>query len=317
MTGRGAVLRAVVSAVALAMAGLSMAQASEARPLDRRNLVLTFSDEFDTLNVADPRDRGTWTAGRWKTWYDNSSDPFNLHTRTLPGNGENQAYTDAVWPERVGGFPAPGHTIRQGVLRLRADRAPPSFRERIFGRAYTSAMISTWGMFAQRYGVFEARMKLPKGQGLWPAFWMLNAEGGNPPEIDVMEFLGHQPHSTWVVTHSREKGRHVTRHREVPHAIDITKDFHVFAVDWRPTTLTYYIDDVQVMQIPTPRDLHSPMYMILNLAVGGRWPGQPDAQTVFPAYLEVDYVRAWRRPGHDAPRPAAPAKARSAPKKAQ
>jgi serralysin len=296
---------------ALALLLFAPAFAQAPQRLDRTGLQPTFADEFDTLNLADPRRPETWTARNWKTWFDNSEDPFNLHNRTLPNNGENQAYTDSGWPERVGSFPNTAHTVENGILRLRADRTPPSLRPRVHGKMFTSGMINGWGTHAQRYGVFEARLKLPKGRGLWPAFWMIQADGPVPPEIDIMEFLGHTPNSIWVVNHSMQKGKHTARSREVLFAQDMTKDFHVYSVDWRPTTTNFYIDDVLVMTIPTPADMHKPMYMILNLAVGGRWGGLPDAQTVFPAYYEVDWVRAWRRPGvHDAPAPAPRPKAK-------
>lgn len=307
-----AVRHFLAAAVAVLCATVSTAEAAnaQARPLDRRGLQRTFSEEFDVLNVADPRDRSTWNARNWKTWFSNGPDPYNMHNRTLPGNGENQVYTDAAWPDRnADGFPPPSLSVHNGVLRIRADRVPESWRDRTFGRPFTSGMLASWGMFSQRYGVFEARMKLPRGRGLWPAFWTLNTTGGQPPEIDIMEFLGHDVYKTYVVAHYRRDGKHMTRFREVPHAVDVTQDFHTFSVDWRPQTVTYYIDDVQVMQIPTPPDMHRQMYMILNLAVGGRWGGMPDAQTVFPATMEVDWVRVWRRPG-DEPRPA-PAKAKA------
>jgi beta-glucanase (GH16 family) len=282
-----------------ALTVMALAPSAQARPLDRRGLVATFHDEFDTLNVADANDRRTWNRQNWKTWYSNGTTPADINNRTLPGNGENQVYIDAAWPERPAGMVLPHSlSVRDGVLHITANRAPPTLQPRIFNLPYTSGVITSWGMFAQRYGVFEARLRLPKGRGLWPAFWTLNETGGWPPEIDIMEFLGHDVHSTWAVAHSRRAGKHVASSRQVRHARDITADFHVFAVDWRPETLTYYIDNEPVLQVPTPRDMHSPMYIILNLAVGGRWGGQPDAATVFPATFEVDWVRVWQRPSN-------------------
>lgn len=297
----------ILAAAAALCSTLATADAATAQPraLDRRGLQATFAEEFQTLHVADPRDPATWTARNWKTWYNHGPDPFNVHNRSLVANGENQVYTDAAWPHRDAAWTPPQSLSAQGgVLRIRADRTPPSWRSRTYTRPYTSGMIAAWGMFAQRYGVFEARIKLPKGRGLWPAFWLLNASGGQPPEIDIMEFLGHDVNTTWVVAHYRRDGKHMSRNREVRHPIDMTRDFHTFSVDWRPQTITYFIDDEPVMQIPTPADMHEPMYPILNLAVGGRWGGLPDARTVFPATMEVDWIRVWRRPG-DEPRPAA------------
>ncbi len=293
-TGRFALLLALAIGAASALTA-----PAHARPLDRRGLVATFHDEFTTLNVADPRDRQTWRGRNWKTWYANSVDPYHVDNRSLPNNGESQAYTDAAWPERAPGtLPSDSLSVVDGVLRIRADPAPVDLRPQIHNLRFTSGMITSWGMFSQRYGVFEARLRLPKGRGLWPAFWTLNDSGGWPPEIDIMEFLGHDTRTTWAVAHSRVAGKHVSQSREVTHPRDMTTEFHVFAVDWRPTTLTYYIDNEAILQVPTPRDMHSPMYIVLNLAVGGRWGGQPDAATVFPANYEVDWVRVWQRPSN-------------------
>ena len=297
--------RRCVQLLALAILAVSAsAHGADARPLDRRGLVATFHDEFETLNVADPRDRQTWRGHNWKTWYANGSDPFMLDNRSLPANGESQAYIDSAWPERTPDIAWPDAvSAHNGVLRLRADPVPVALRPQVHGLRYTSGMIASWGMFSQRYGVFEARMRLPKGRGMWPAFWTLNETGGWPPEIDIMEFLGHDTRTTWSVAHSRRNGTHVARSREIPHTVDMTRDFHIFAVDWRPATLTYYIDNEAVLQVPTPHDMHSPMFLVLNLAVGGRWGGLPDAATVFPGYYEVDWVRVWQRPSNTA-RPA-------------
>ena len=296
-------MRGGILFVALAALLLFAPGEADARQLDRRGLQLTFSDEFDTLNLANPRDESTWTNRNWKTW-GRERDPFSLHNRTLPNNGEQQAYTDGAWPERVDGLPPQSHTVENGILRIRADRAPQDLRPRIHNLRYTSGQLISWGMFSQRYGVFEARMKLPKGRGLWPAFWMVNDEGPVPPEIDIMEFLGHDTSSWWTVLHTRRRGKHVTYGQQIRFNGDITRDFHVFAVDWRHDVVNYFIDDVQVMSVPTPPDMHRRMHMVLNLAVGGRWGGPTDATTVFPAYLEVDYVRVWRKPGvHDRPAP--------------
>ncbi len=296
---------------ALALVAIAAATPpAHARPLDRRGLVATFHDEFDVLNVADPRDRQTWRGRNWKTWYTNAADPFHLNNRSLPGNRESQAYIDGAWPERAPGEAWPESlSVQHGVLRIRADPVPAELRPRVHDLRFTSGVMASWGMFSQRYGVFEARVRLPKGRGLWPAFWTLNDTGEWPPEIDIMEFLGDDTRTTWAVAHSRKEGKHVTRSREVLHPHDMTTGFHVFGVDWRPTTLTYYIDNEAILEVPTPHDMHKPMFIVLNLAVGGRWSGQPDAATVFPAYYDVDWVRVWQRPSNTVRRRAAPASA--------
>ena len=165
---------------------------------------------------------------------------------------------------------------------------------------YTSARLDTAGRFTQTYGHFEARMKLPRGQGMWPAFWALGNDIGTAGwptcgEIDVMENVGREPTTVHGTIHgpgysgSGGMGAAYTG----PAFAD---DFHTFAVDWAPEEIKWYVDG-NLYQTRTPADLAGnrwvfdhPFFLILNLAVGGDWPGSPDGNTQFPQQLVVDYV---------------------------
>jgi len=174
---------------------------------------------------------------------------------------------------------------------------------------YTSARLKTQGRFEQAYGRFEARIRVPYGQGIWPAFWMLGdnidtARWPNCGEIDIMENIGREP----AIVHGTLHGPGYSGAQGVGAAYTLatgarfSDDFHTFAVEWEPNVVRWYVDG-QLYQTRTPADLPAgaqwvfdhPFFMILNVAVGGQWPGSPDATTVFPQTMHVDYVRVYRR----------------------
>jgi beta-glucanase (GH16 family) len=172
---------------------------------------------------------------------------------------------------------------------------------------YTSARLKTQGRFEQAYGRFEARIRVPFGQGIWPAFWMLgnNIQTAGWPacgEIDIMEHIGREPYNVYGTIHG--PGYSGAAGIGAPYTLTagrFTDDFHVFAVEWEPNQIRWYVDG-NLYQTRTPADLppgsawvfDHPHFMILNLAVGGYWPGDPDSTTVFPQKLYVDYVRVYR-----------------------
>ena len=174
---------------------------------------------------------------------------------------------------------------------------------------YTSARIKTKGKFEQAYGRFEARLKLPYGQGIWPAFWMLGADidavsWPTCGEIDIMENIGREPSIVHGTLHG--PGYSGAAGIGAPYTLTtgqrFADDFHTFAVEWEPDVVRWYVDG-QLYQTRTPSDLPAgsrwvfdhPFFMILNVAVGGNWPGSPDATTTFPQTMLVDYVRVYRR----------------------
>ncbi len=176
-------------------------------------------------------------------------------------------------------------------------------------RNYTSARMTTSGKFSQTYGRFESRIKIPRGQGLWPAFWMLGNDIGSAGwpacgEIDIMENIGKEPSTVHGSIHGPGYTGEVGI--EAPYRLPGTKSFadhfHVFAVEWEPSVIRLYVDD-HLYATRTRGELRPgwkwvfdhPFFLLLNVAVGGDWPGNPDASTVFPQTMLVDYVRVYRR----------------------
>ena len=205
------------------------------------------------------------------------------------GNNELQYYTDR--PENV--------KVENGMLHITA------MRESFEGSSYTSGRINTKGLFEQAYGRFEARMKLPWGQGIWPAFWLLgnNIDEVSWPqcgEIDIMEYRGQEPTINNGTLHGPgyAAGEAITKSYDL---IDdrFDTDFHVFGIEWGPTYINFYVDDVLYNQI-TPDDVtgewvfdHS-FFIIMNVAVGGNFVGSPNANTVFPQTMLIDYIRVYQ-----------------------
>ncbi|HJQ14703.1 MAG TPA: glycoside hydrolase family 16 protein [Anaerolineales bacterium] len=240
-----------------------------------------------------------WERAGWNLiWQDEfEGTKLNLSNWTfdLGGNGwgnqEWQNYTDR--PENV--------RVEDGVLVIEA-------REELSGgRTYSSARLKTQGLHAWQYGRIEARIKLPYGQGIWPAFWMLgdnlNQDGWPASgEIDILEFIGREPDHIYATVHApgysgdRGVGSSITTSKD-----SLRNDFHVYAVEWEENEIRWYFDDQQFFKI-TPADVPDawifdhPFFIILNLAVGGRWPGYPDETTEFPQSLYVDYVRVYQKP---------------------
>jgi beta-glucanase (GH16 family) len=180
--------------------------------------------------------------------------------------------------------------VRNGQLVLRAERKARD------GMPFTAGMVASHDKFSQRYGWFEARMQLPRGRGLWPAFWLLPDNRKWPPEIDIMEHKGRIPDRVWMTLHLPQPGTWQSKSSGGEWAgPDFTAGKHTFAVEWEPGSIRWFIDGVERHRIEQPMpDL--PMYLILNLAVGGDWDGNPDATTIFPAEMLVDWVRVYRRP---------------------
>ena len=289
-------LVAAIAAAALGGAALVTPSALwpsflQAEAIDTSTLMPSFADEFDGTRL-DP------------TKWPQSAPGDPLTSRTLANNAERQVYFDP----RYLGLGIQPVSLRGGMLTITArpltDREhaavaagvaklPPDQRYPALSQlSYSSGRITTLGRFSQTYGYFEIRARLDPGRGLWPAFWLLPANGGWPPEIDVMEVLGHDPDTVYSTVHSAAVARQTVTSRLKP----TDGGWHRYGVRWAPETIDVFIDGIKTGSTQTPGDAHQPMYMIVNLAVGGNWPGFPDAQTKFPATMDVDYVRAWRLP---------------------
>jgi hypothetical protein len=147
------------------------------------------------------------------------------------------------------------------------------------------------------YGQIEGRIKIPKGQGIWPAFWLLQSNGVWPPEIDILE--GVDPSAMYIAQHYHygTKDTDFTKHEGpgYPTSTDMSLDFHRYSVDWQPDYIRWFIDGVMTQEFTDKKNIpNKPMYILLNLAVGGSWPGYPTSATKFPARMEVDYVKVWQ-----------------------
>ncbi len=208
------------------------------------------------------------------------------------GNNELQYYTNR--PENA--------IVQNGYLIITAQK------ENLGGASYTSARIKTKGKFEQKHGRFEARIKLPQGKGIFPAFWMLgsNSDQVSWPkcgEIDIMEYIGNKPTEVFGTIH----GPGFSGGNSISKKYALTNDrfdtgFHVFGVEWTENQINWYVDDVLYNQITRKKVeekggewvFENSFFMLLNLAVGGNLPGSPDSNTTFPQRMIVDYVRVYQ-----------------------
>ncbi len=166
------------------------------------------------------------------------------------------------------------------------------------GRSYTSGAINTKNKFSFTYGRIDVRAKLPIGQGIWPAAWLLPQDGTWPPELDIMENLGHDPN---LVYSTRWYGTSPNQMHDTGtfSGTSFNAAFHTFTMLWEPTQIRFYIDPPTNIDSATPffrvttNIPTKAMYILLNTAVGGDWPGSPDATTVFPQYYNIDWVRVY------------------------
>lgn len=270
---------------------------------------LVWNDEFDGSEV----DRSKWDFDLGNGFYDYKNNAW------VPGwgNEELQYYTDA--PANV--------SVRDSLLTIRA------IKESIHGCGYTSARLKTrkrdgTPLFTTLYGRVEIRAKVPWGKGLWPALWMLpqdDAYGGwaASGEIDLMEIVGEKPSEVLNTIHYGSTYPRRELHTHV-HALpdgSLVSDWHVYAVEWLPGEIRWFVDDRHTCTLdfwwscslaengqgleprhaadlnPWPAPFDRPFYLVMNVAVGGNFPGVPNEKTVFPAELVVDYVRVYDLPG--------------------
>jgi beta-glucanase (GH16 family) len=242
-------------------------------------LTLVWSDEFDAPRL-DP-----------KKWYFETGDGSQYG---IPGWGNNELQ----W------YLPDSAALSNGTLVITARRESSN------GKSYTSARINTRDRFAFKYGRIESRIKLPRGQGLWPAFWLLpqnNVYGGwaASGEIDIVETrnLGSTGGNSiyGVIHYGGQYPNNVSSGESYAVSSDITADFHTYALEWDEAEIRWYVNDIlfavrntwftSAASFPAPFDQR--FYILLNLAVGGNFPGAPTTSTVFPATMQVDYVRVY------------------------
>jgi beta-glucanase (GH16 family) len=271
--------------LAAALLLLSCTGGATLQPSPPAGFALAWSDEFNGADGSAP-DSSKWT-------YDTGGKGW--------GNKELECYTNLTQNAQMKG----------GNLVITAMHQPAYACRDGTTRDYTSARLKTQGLFNQVYGRFEARIKIPKGQGMWPAFWMLGNDitsVGWPKcgEIDIMENIGKEPgiihgslHSSSTTSHNSD----VTAPFNLSAGQNFADDFHLYAVEWEPGTIRFYVDSnlyATFTQSQWPAGgawtFDHPFFIILNLAVGGTWPGSPDDSTVFPQQMLVDYVRVYTKP---------------------
>jgi beta-glucanase (GH16 family) len=252
-------------------------------PPSPTGFTLVWSDEFNGADGSSP-DSSKWTYDLGgKGWGNNELECYTNRTQNVQIQGGNLVIT--ALKENV--------TCSDGVASN-----------------YSSARLKTQGLFSQAYGRFEARIKIPAGQGMWPAFWMLGlniSSVGWPAcgEIDIMENIGKEPGTVHGSLHSSStvaRTSDATAPFSLPAGQNFADGFHLYAVEWEPGTVRFYVDSnlyVTFTQSQWPAGgawtFDHPFFLILNLAVGGDWPGSPDNTTVFPQQMLVDYVRVYTK----------------------
>src|SRR6202158_106463 len=273
---------AITSLCTFSLFLLSCNGGATAPPPGGSGYTLVWSDEFNTANGSQP-DTSKWV-------YDAGGDGW--------GNNELEYYTSR--PQNA--------QIQDGNLVITA------LKENYTGpggvtRNYTSARLKTQGLFAQAYGRFEARIKIPKGQGIWPAFWMLGNDIGmigwpKCGEIDIMENIGKEPgmvHGSLHGPSTTASTSDLTSTFALPAGQNFSDDFHLYAVEWDPTVVRFYVDanpyaTFNSSQWPAGGKwvFDHPFFIILNVAVGGDWPGSA-GNGIFPHTMLIDYVRVYKK----------------------
>ena len=251
----------------------------------------SFEDAFQTLDAGADQTRPA-RPHRWRTVM-GYGGAASVDNRKIGGSslGVDRAFRGADNGALVGIDPFA--TGPQG-LTITARRVDPAMQAWLFGRAWASGQLTTRFTFAQLYGYFEAEMDLPVCQkGAWPAFWLLPAKGPWPRygEIDGPETIGNG--KIYWTTHMQDKGRN--GQTEIVTPGDCTRGWHRYGTLWRPDSIGFYYDRRLIGHMPTPAGLTEPMYMILDLAVGGSWPGEPDPAAT-QITMRVRQVAAWPLP---------------------
>jgi len=267
----------------IVLSSLSCGGGAPLQPPPAKGYTLVWSDEFNGPDGSAP-DSSKWT-------YDTGGKGW--------GNNELECYTNSSQNAQIQG----------GNLVITARQQAVTCSDGISNN-YTSARLKTQGLFSQAYGRFEARVKVPAGQGMWPAFWMLGnniTPVGWPTcgEIDIMENIGKEPGTVHGSLHGPSTTS-TTSDATAPFSLSagqaFANDFHLYAVEWEPSVVRFYVDTnlyATFTQAQWPAGgtwvFDHPFFIILNVAVGGNWPGSPDNTTVFPQQMLVDYVRVYTK----------------------
>ena len=246
----------------------STGSTSSGNPVNPPGMSMSFDDEFNSLSL----NMGTAStaSGTWTTYFS------GWNVRTLSGNNEQEIYVD---PSYAGSSGSPlglnPFSDQNGVLTITTSPTPSQDLQYLSNMPYISGQLNTQNSFSQTYGYFEMRAQLPgAGQGMWPAFWLLPENNSWPPEIDPLEQVD-QPTSDihqGMIDKSGNAGNFLN-------IGDTSAAFHTYGVLWTSQDITFYVDGQARFSTPTPADYNQPMYMLMDLAVGGNWPGSPNSTT--------------------------------------
>ncbi|HEY3181855.1 MAG TPA: glycoside hydrolase family 16 protein [Gaiellaceae bacterium] len=283
--GAGITVGVAAAAILVAAIGFGLDRAHGSDGFDSALALPDGPGGWWTPVFAEEFDGSTLDGRRWHTCFWWASE-----TCSIASNDELELYRED------------GVVVANGIARLGAQRHDVAgWNGTTY--PYSSGMVSTGGRKYERppgftftYGFAEARVRVPRGTGLWPAFWLLPASYASRPEIDVMEILGDSTDVNHMHVHYLEpdgtKGDAGADWR----GPDFAAGWHTFGVDWEPGEIVWYVDGVERWRVTDPAAIPSePMYVLANLAVGGDWPGSPDATTPFPSSYDIDYVRVWQR----------------------
>lgn len=255
--------------VVLALGALPGQPSVAQEPLNINAYQLTFEENFDSLDVS--------------TWGENGSR-WIAHT---PWNGD---FGDARFTDPAPGFP---FTTDQGILKIEARKGADG--------TWRSGLLSSVNPkgegFSQQFGYFEARMKLPPGKGVWPAFWLIGLDRTKyTAEIDVLEYYGRAPYEFSMGFHiwrQSQGGENTTggNWKNVPEG-SLNSEYHTYGVDIQPDKTSFYLDRQFIWSFDTPKEFQMPFYPLVNLALGSGWPID---ETPNPSILLVDYIHVYQR----------------------
>jgi len=228
--------------------------------------------------------------------YKLDSSKWNSRYRWGPGwiiNGEKQYYVDRINNPDFGHSP---FEFDGNHMTITAVKTPEHLRSSANWQPYLSGALTTYNKFKMRYGYVEMRAQLPKGKGLWSAFWLLHQNDNEKrPEIDVVEYIGHKSNKVYNTYHHYDNWNlRSTPSYEAP-GPDYSQGFHTYAVKWEPGKITWYVDGEERNSYSNGNVSWEDMYLLVNLAVGGWWPGDPNGSTRFPARFKIDYIRAYQK----------------------
>lgn len=243
-------------------------------PTPQPQWTLVWADEFEQPDGSAPNPQNWVHATGGSGW----------------GNAELQYYTNDI----------ENAYIEDNMLVIKA------LQQEYMGRSYTSARLHTLSLAKFTYGRIEARARLPNTQGIWPAIWLLPTVGSSPVngEIDIMEMIGSEPFRAYGTLHYGNPYGNQGGWYDLPGGETFDQDFHVFAIEWEAEEIRWYVDGQMYFKTsewytsqpnaPYPAPFNKPFFLLLNVAVGGNWPGRPDDTSVFPQTMLVDYVRYYQ-----------------------